>query len=519
MELSEILRRKQDGQSISEISRETGRDRKTIRKYICLVEQESIAGKQIAGKQEVVIPVTILQSIVEKTRKPSDKQKIFEPYLEEIKQLLFDEKIKLKIKSVYEVTKKRHDIKEETSLSSFKRFIKANNLRKGNFTTCRIEQAPGHEIQVDYATVGRLINPLTGRKTTVYAFIGTLCSSRHKYAEFVFKQDQRSFVESHVKMFRFFGGLTKTITLDNLKAGVIKPDLYEPKINRSYAEMAEHYGCFINPCRVASPKDKGKVERDVQTIREEFTKMFVLNPSITVTEANYKIKDWLINEYGKRKHGTTQLKPYDFFKEVESPCLIPLPFDEFEIAQWKQAKVHPDCFIQVNKKSYSVPYQYVGKTLTVKVKSKLVEIYYNEQMIKEHLIPKNNRQTDYADFPENVEKALSGNLQSYLIREAERLGSKPLKELLEKLLTPHAFINLRRAQGIISVAKNYSSNIVQEAAVIALRELTSYHPKEFKRIIIKLLSEEQEQIVSEVYISEMTQQFVRPMNYFINNNE
>ena len=93
-----------------------------------------------------------------------------------------------------------------------------------------------------------------------------------------------------------------------------------------------------------------------------------------------------------------------------------------------------------------------------------------------------------------------------------------MKELIEKLLTPHAFINLRRAQGIISVAKNYSSNIVHQAAVIALRELTSYHPKEFKSIIIKLLSEE-EQIVSEMHISEMTQQFVRPMNYFINNNE
>jgi len=65
---------------------------------------------------------------------------------------------------------------------------------------------------------------------------------------------------------------------------------------------------FYNPCRVASPKDKGKVERDVQTIREEFTKMFVLNPLITVTEANYKIKDWLINEYGKRKHGTNTAK-------------------------------------------------------------------------------------------------------------------------------------------------------------------------------------------------------------------
>lgn len=509
MELSEIIRRKSSGQSISEISQASGRDRKTIRKYISLHTEElkvSVEGAVLSGK--------VLQTIVEKTRKGSSRQKIFEPYQEEIKSLLSDKKNKLKIKSVYEVIKKRHEIKE-TSLSSFKRYIMAHNLRRENYTTCRIEQKPGHEIQVDYALVGKLINPMTGRKAKAYVFIGTLSSSRHKYAEFVFKQDQKSFVESHVKMFKFFGGVTKTIALDNLKAGVIKPDLYDPKINRSYAEMAEHYGCFINPCRVASPKDKGKVERDVQTIREEFTKMLVLNPSLRLSEANYKIKDWLINEYGKRKHGTTQLQPFDFFKEVESPCLISLPVDAYEISEWKQAKVHPDCFIQVNKKSYSVPYQYVGKTLDVKAKSKMVEIYYKEELIKQHLIPKNNRQTDYDDFPENVGKALDGNLPSYLLRESEKISGNNLRELIEKLLRPHAFINLRRAQGIIAIARGYSRDIVEKAAAVSLSELTSYHPKEFKKIIIRLLAE-QEENTSPLRLSEMTMQFVRPMNYFTN---
>jgi hypothetical protein len=511
MELSDIIRRIRDGQSISEISRVTGRDRKTIRKYIALIEQENIG-------EEEVLPADKLLSIADKTRRPTDRQNIFEPYLDEIKTFLTHKQNRLKIKSVYEVIIKKHDINEGTSLSSFKRFLITHNLRRETGITCRIEQKPGHEIQIDYGEVGKMINPLTGKRSVVYAFIGTLCSSRHKFSEFVFKQDQKSFVESHIKMFRFFGGVTKTIALDNLKAGVIKPDLYDPQINRSYAEMGLHYGTFINPCRPGKPKDKGKVERDVQTIREEFKKMFAINASITIAEANYQIKQWLINEYGQRKHGTTQLKPYEFFKEVEVPCLLPLPEQEYEISEWKQAKVHPDCFVQVNKKSYSVPYQYVGKTLFVKVKSRIVEIYYNEELIKQHLIPKNNRQTDYDDFPENIQKALDGNLPAYLLREAERISGKNLRDLVEKILTPHAFINLRRAQGIISVARNYSSKVVEEAAQICLEELTSYHPKEFKNVILKLLSQEDETSL-QLVISESTLQFVRPMNYFINNNK
>ena len=511
MELSEIVRRIKDGQSISEISRVTGRDRKTIRKYISLIKQEN-------DLQSEELPLDKLLSIAEKSRRPSERQNIFEPYAEEIKGFLSDKQYKLKIKSVYEVIIRKHDITEGTSLSSFKRFLKSNNLRKEIGITCRIEQKPGQEIQIDYGEVGKMLNPLTGKRSVVYAFIGTLCSSRHKFAEFVFSQDQKSFVSSHIRMFRFFGGVTKSLATDNLKSAVIKPDLYDPKINRSYAEMAEHYGVFINPCRPGKPKDKGKVERDVPTIREEFKKMQILSPSISLHEANHKIRQWLVEQYGQRKHGTTQHKPIEFFQEVELPCLLRLPEQDYEISEWKQAKVHPDCFIQVNKKSYSVPYQYVGKTLFVKVKLKTVEIYYNEGLIKHHIIPKNNRQTDYADFPENIQKVLDGTLPAYLIRQSEIIGGVNFKALIEKLLTAHLFMNMRRAQAIIARAKKYSSDVVGEAALIALRELTSYHPNDFERIIINLLNKEDE-AAWQMAVSDNTLQFVRPVNYFINNNE
>jgi hypothetical protein len=225
-----------------------------------------------------------------------------------------------------------------------------------------------------------------------------------------------------------------------------------------------------------------------------------------------------VEEYGQRKHGTTQHKPIEFFQEVELPCLLQLPEQDYEISEWKQAKVHPDCFIQVNKKSYSVPYQYVGKTLFVKVKLKTVEIYYNEELIKHHIIPKNNRQTDYGDFPENIQKVLDGTLPAYLIRQAEIIGGRNFKALIEKILTAHLFMNMRRAQAIIARAKKYSSDVVGEAALIALRDLTSYHPNDFERIIINLLNQEDE-AAWQMAVSDNTLQFVRPANYFINNKE
>jgi transposase len=143
-----------------------------------------------------------------------------------------------------------------------------------------------------------------------------------------------------------------TIVIDNLKSGVLRPDLYDPTLNRAYAEMAEHYHTFIDPSRVASPKDKGKVERDVQTVREFFRKTIALYPSITITELNRLARRWLLDEYGQRSHGTTGQKPLGLFNDYERQALIPLPVEPYTVALWRQATVHPDHYIQVNRHFY-----------------------------------------------------------------------------------------------------------------------------------------------------------------------
>jgi len=505
MELKEIIRRRNDGQSISDIASSTKIDRKTVRKYLELMKN---GGE--SNPEEIF-------AAAKKSKKRTEKQAIFSDYTEEITRLLDGSGTVLKIKSVYEVLCRKYELEGRSSLSSFKRFLRSNNLgRKNKGITCRIERKPGNEVQVDYAYMGKMIDPVTGKMRKVYAFIGSLPYSRHKFVEFVFSQDQKSFVESHKKMFNYFGGVPRYITPDNLKSGVIKPDLYEPHLNRSYREMAEHYGCFINPARVAKPKDKPTVERDVQTIREEFLKIREINPSISLNEANKEILSWLMTVYGKRKHSTTLEQPLESFNETEVPLLKPLPADPFEVAEWKQAKVHPDCFLQVNKKHYSVPFVYVGMTLWVKIMTKTVEIYHMEKLIKTHLIPKNMRQTDYNDFPENIARVIDTDLPAHLQKQALEAGGDELREFIRELLAPHAFINLRRAQSILATAKSFDKEMVAQAAVIAMELLPGVHPKEFRRIIESIAYRRKEESSEEERIieSDQTNAFLRPMSYF-----
>ena len=111
----------------------------------------------------------------------------------------------------------------------------------------------GEQAQIDYGQLGRWLDPVTGKLRTVWAFVMVLAYSRHMFVRPVLKMDQRAWTECHVAAFEFFGGVPARLVPDNLKTGVDKPDLYDPKLNRSYAEMAAHYGCLIDPARVRNP--------------------------------------------------------------------------------------------------------------------------------------------------------------------------------------------------------------------------------------------------------------------------
>lgn len=505
MDISEIKRRIEHGENITSISKSLGYDRKTIRKYI----------KAIHSNPDTE-PIEIMKSLNSPTTgRPTEKQQLFEPFREEIKGMITEGKYRLKPKSAFEVICLKHDLTGRVSYSSFKRYIKNNNIRYNPpRSTCRIDVEPGSQLQVDYCKVGLINDASLGRRKTVYAFIGTLSYSRHKYVEFVYSQNKESFIQSHINMFNYFGASPVTIKLDNLKSGIIKPDIYNPTINRAYAEMAEHYGIFLDPCRVAKPKDKGIVERDVQTVREEFKKMLAVEPLITLNEANQKISNWAINTYGRRKHGTTNQEPYRVFKEIEKPRLLSLPEEEYQIALWKTAVVHPDQYIQVNKKAYSLPEEFIGKEVLLKVKHNLVSIYYNEELIKQHTVPFSSRQTDINDFPDNMHHRLDTGMPFYLRKQAAKI-SPEFEKLIRKVLNPNAYINLRRAQGLLKHAENYPADVVETASKAAVEKYTAMHPKLFKSILekhqqMKDKGKEEQQLT----ISKETSAFIRDMDYF-----
>lgn len=508
MEILEVMRRHFNHQSISQISEATGFDRKTIRKYINEITSRGITSYD----KEKLLPI-LEEATPKLSGRPTTRQDILAPMLAEISALINHPSNYLKPKTAFEIIIERHNLEGKVSYSSFKRFIRKNKLTLfKDRTTCRLEVEAGSQIQIDYAKVGSINASVIGKRKTIYAFIGTLAYSRHKYVEFVLSQNQQSFVNSHIKMFNYFGGTPQTIVIDNLKSGVIKPDLYNPIINKAYAEMAEYYECFIDPCRVASPKDKGIVERDVQTIREEFRKLKAINNNLTIAEANKAILDWLTNKYGLRLHGTTHLKPFEEFTKIEKSVLQPLPIEPFEAAFWKEAVVHPDHYIQVNKKAYSIPHQYVGKKVMVKSSHNIISVYYNEQLIKQHTIPKGYRQTDLNDFPENMKAAIDSGLPLLLRKRASKICDE-LGMLIDKILSPHAFINMRKAQGILSVAERYPIETVSRASMDAImnyRTVTS-------EIFLSLIKQEPE-MEQQIGISEETSSFIRKVEYFINNN-
>jgi transposase len=436
-----------------------------------------------------------------------------QPFLEEITALIQNKENPLKPKTAFEVLCERHQLHSRVSYSSFKRFVKKNYIViSPERSTCRIEVNPGSEVQFDYAKMGLLLDPRLGKRKTVYAFIATLSYSRHKYVEFVYSQNQQSFVASHVNMFEYFDGVVDRLVLDNLKTGILKPSLYDPTLNRSYRELAEHYHCFIDPCRVARPKDKGKVERDVQTVREQFRKILALNPSVDIRSANRGIKDWCINQYGQREHGTTQMKPYPTFLYQEKQHLKPLPAEPFVIAQWKEALVHPDHYVQFNKKAFSVPTSYIGEQVWVKATHKLLQVFHNDTLIKQHIITDNYRHTDWHDFPENVQAALDGGLPLHLQQRAAKVG--PLfRQLIRNVLSPHAFLNLRKAQGIVSLADKWSAELLEQAAAYALDHHISVTPMNFKKLLQNL--QKKTHMSTQLTLSEQTRSFVRDMDYFI----
>ena len=263
---------------------------------------------------------------------------------------------------------------------------------------------------------------------------------------------------------------------------------------------------------VRKPKDKPHVERDVQTVREMFKEELALNPSINLYQLNEKALHWLVEKYGQRSHSTTGQKPYQMFSQLEKPHLLSLLANDFSNPTWKKAKVHPDCFVQYNKQFFSVPHRLVGELVWIKAISRILTIYYKEQIVKTHLITNSIRQTDYRDFPDNYQHILDPNLEIAIRIKAKETGQH-FEMLISKLFENHAFLNLRRIMALNNLIEKYSHESPDKVAQIFLQRNESLSITLFKALLEQY---SKSSATESIPIGQKTEAFVRDTQYFFN---
>ncbi len=356
----------------------------------------------------------------------------------------------------------------QASLPSFRRYVRATmpeaySKRQG-ITVLRDDPPPGEEVQVDYGRLGKWTDPTTGETLILNAFILVLSFSRHMFVRVVRRMDAATWLECHQRAFAFFEAVPARIILDNLKSGVLKPDLYDPLLNRGYAELAHHYGCLIDPARSAKPKDKPRVERQVPYVRESF---WTGRSFASLDEINTAAEHWCLKVAGPRRHGTTRTEPLLLFTTLEQPAMLALPATPFEVVTWAQAKVARDCHVQVQSSFYSLPWRYVGQRLDVRIGTTLVRFYVGAELVKTHLRGRpGQRQTDWNDYPPE-KAAFFQRTPAWCREQAAQLGPH-VQAAVGELLDQHHLHHLRQSQGIIRLAETYGEVRLDAACQRAL---------------------------------------------------
>jgi len=323
----------------------------------------------------------------------------------------------------------------------------------------------GEKLFVDYA--GQTI-PILDKRTgkidfEAQIFIATLGASNYTYAEATRSQQLEDWLTSHVRAFEFFGGTTEIVVPDNLKSGVTKACFYDPEINRSYLDLAEHYGIVIIPARSRKPKDKAKVENAV-LVAERWILASLRNRSFfSLQELNQAIEELLekLNNRGFQKIPGSRRSQFETLEKAE---LKPLPSERYVFAEWKKARVNIDYHIELNHHYYSVPYQLVQQVVYVKSTQMIVEIFHNHKRIASHV--RSDRSSQHTTITEHMPKSHQNVLWSpqKILDWAHKIG--PATEGLCDLIfshLKHPQQGYRSCLGILRLSKNYGAERLNAA--------------------------------------------------------
>lgn len=221
--------------------------------------------------------------------------------------------------------------------------------------TMHLHHKPGQQLEVDWAgQTASVVDQVTGELIDAYIFVATLPCSGYSYFEAFLSQNQESWINAHIHAFEFFGGTPRILTPDNLKTGVDKPNWRTPAINKTYNELAEHYGCAVIPARVRKPKDKPSVEGTVGIISTWIIAALRNRTFFTLADLNESIAEKLA-AFNERPFQKKQGNRLSAFLDEEKEYLQPLPKNRYELAVWKKLTCGFNYHLEVEKNFYSIP--------------------------------------------------------------------------------------------------------------------------------------------------------------------
>ena len=361
--------------------------------------------------------------------------------------------------------------------------------------TMHLDHKPGETMQVDWAgdTMG-IIDTDTGESIPAYLFVSVLPYSGYAYAEAFPDMKQDAWITAHVNAYRFYGGVTRILTPDNLKTGIIKNTRDETVINRTYREMAEHYGTAVIPGRPRKPKDKAFVEGSVGVVSTWIIAALRNQRFFSLGELNEAVQEKLY-EFNHKPFQKKEGSRASAFEE-EKPFLLPLPATSFELASWKVATVQYNYHISVDKQNYSVPYEYIKQKVDVRLTQRTVEVFFEGNRIASH--PRlygrpNQYSTLEAHMPPDHQKYLQWDGERFR-RWADTIGPNTAT-VIRHFLSMYK-IEQQGYKGCMALLK-LTDKFPAERLENACRKALSYTPQPSYKIIQSILKSGQDQLLTD----------------------
>jgi transposase len=357
-----------------------------------------------------------------------------------------------------------------------KRFVRRLRL-KTEPPFRRMECAPGQEMQVDFGKGAWLIED--GHRCRTHLFRCVLSHSRKGYSEAVRRQTTESFLRCLENVFRHFGGVPATVVIDNLKAGVLRADWYDPELNPKLDEFARHYGTAILPTKPVTPRHKGKIEAGVKYVQNNAVKGRSFE---SLAAQNQFLAEWERNTADTRIHGTTRQQVGRLFESVEKPALKPLPAGLFPVFEEARRSVHRDGHVEFRRAYYSVPPEYVGRQVWVRLESRLVRLYnLRREQIALHALAEPGRFATDVSHLHSRKRHLIERGADYLLDRCRLIGpfTAAWAKAMHQTRGPQS---LRVMLGLLQLAEKHPVSELEKAAGTATHH-GAWRLRDLKRLL------------------------------------